>query len=637
MRWLIGALASACFLFTSEASVADRPLIDEFLKFTEVQAIAVSPSGNRIAYGQFDNEHDRFIVFDVDSGQPLFGVDGGRSRLVDLEFMHDDHLYATYDRAKFFGHWGDIGDYTTRVADLTLGDFDRGWGGAIAGAVAGTESIYTPLHSGTGTDYRGGGEGRLSLYRFNMRSEALGKSVAGGTGNTMQWFVGPDAAFFVREDFDPDKDLHQIVVIEGGKSRVLFEQATPERKIDVVGLMGRNHLVYRVGHTNTRTVTYHTMHLKSAERSEAIFSRKSGSVILNLNRQVIGFERGRFPNFEYSIVDDDLSHRFESVRASYPGAVVRLAAVSENLDHFVAAISANLDSTFYLMFSKTANKPILVAKENLKGTKSPVIQHKLLTLSQNRAETDVLLTATEKSVNNSSNPVVVLANWPGADLTSHDLSWIAQYLASAGYTVVQTSIFGSAFSGSFGPQDADEWSVKAVEQLDSAINALVDDGVIRGDRLCIVGHGVGGHTALMAAARSQLKYRCVASIDALIDIEQILSVYRQSNWVKDPAIKGLERIFGFNAKDKSSVQDSSPINHAENLDASTLLMYFQKNTKILHKHSKAMHKALQKSGKTSQLVKLDSEDIHMRSADGRRQILEELYEFLSRNLTADAT
>src|SRR5204862_4531898 len=94
-------------------------------------------------------------------------------------------------------------------------------------------------------------------------------------------------------------------------------------------------------------------------------------------------------------------------------------------------------------------------------------------------------------------PLVVMPHGGPAARDGYDFDYIAQFLATRGYVVIQPEFRGSAgFGRDFREAGKGEWGGKMQTDLLDGVAALAASGEIDPDRVCIVGASFGGYAAL---------------------------------------------------------------------------------------------------------------------------------------------
>ena len=115
----------------------------------------------------------------------------------------------------------------------------------------------------------------------------------------------------------------------------------------------------------------------------------------------------------------------------------------------------------------------------------------------------------------------------------HDGPWLrnhlgfdrnVQALAAMGYAVLQVNFVGSMGYGHdhlLGIRNA--YAEGPLQDLDDAVNWLIDSGVGNPDKIAIMGFGYGGYLSLMALATREEMYRCGVAISSPVNLPLYLA------------------------------------------------------------------------------------------------------------------
>lgn len=120
-------------------------------------------------------------------------------------------------------------------------------------------------------------------------------------------------------------------------------------------------------------------------------------------------------------------------------------------------------------------------------------------------------------------PVVVVPH-NGPDLRN---TWgynaDVQFLANRGYAVLQVNYRGSTGYGkSFYAEGFKQWGAKVQNDIDDAVNWLIENETADPQKVAIYGYGFGGNIALNCAIRSPQLYKCAASNTGILNVFSFL-------------------------------------------------------------------------------------------------------------------
>ena len=233
-------------------------------------------------------------------------------------------------------------------------------------------------------------------------------------------------------------------------------------------------------------------------------------------------------------------------------------------------------------------------------------------------------------------PLVLLPHGGPAALEVGGYDWLAHFLASRGYAVLQPNFRGSGGLGKAW-EDAGhgEWGTGVMQHdLTDGVAALVAAGIADPERVCIVGASYGGYAALAGAAFTPELYRCAAAIAGVADLGGMLSIERGRRGFASPTLAYWRRAMGVDETGSANekLEAASPAKHVEGIRAPVLLIHGHDDTVVPIAQSQLMQTALEGAGKSVQLVELEGEDHWLSRAPTRLAMLQALDTFLAEHL-----
>jgi dipeptidyl aminopeptidase/acylaminoacyl peptidase len=233
-------------------------------------------------------------------------------------------------------------------------------------------------------------------------------------------------------------------------------------------------------------------------------------------------------------------------------------------------------------------------------------------------------------------PLVLLPHRGPTDRDVEGFDWLAHFLASRGYAVLQPNYRGSSGYGRAW-EDAGHggWGIGVMQHdLTDGVAAVVAAGVADPERICIVGASYGGYAALAGAVFTPELYRCAAAINGISDLRDMYTLYIGRRDGRSAAMTYWERSMGIeNVRSPREMLDAaSPAEHAGQAKAPVLLIHGRDDAVVPVGQSKKMERALRDAGKTAQLIELEGEDHWLSEATTRLQTLEALDAFLAQHL-----
>lgn len=228
-------------------------------------------------------------------------------------------------------------------------------------------------------------------------------------------------------------------------------------------------------------------------------------------------------------------------------------------------------------------------------------------------------------------PLIVYPHGGPRARDSFDFDYIAQFLATRGYAVLQPQFRGSwGFGEDFEAAGRGEWGGKMQTDMLDGVAALAKSGDIDAGRVCIVGASFGGYSALAGAALYPGSYRCAASIAGIADLGQFLIEKRRAYGTAAASIEELRADLG--AASRETLQAQSPARHASAIRAPVLLIHGDKDTVVDPAQSLLMAEKLKALNLPYELVMLPDENHYLTRSATRTQTLETLERFLAKNL-----
>ncbi len=230
-------------------------------------------------------------------------------------------------------------------------------------------------------------------------------------------------------------------------------------------------------------------------------------------------------------------------------------------------------------------------------------------------------------------PTVIMPHGGPMSRDQLGFDWMAQFLASRGYAVLQPNFRGSSGYGvKFEEAGYGEWGLKMQDDISDGVKKLVADGIADPKRICIVGASYGGYASLAGAAFTPDLYACAVSWAGVTDLDKFLKT-RAEDYGNDSAmISSWTRYIGSRFNDSDKLKAVSPALHADRIICPILLMHGTDDTTVRIDQSEEMNDALLHAGKSVKFVRVDHETHYMETADTRVRVLKELEMFLAANI-----
>lgn len=180
-----------------------------------------------------------------------------------------------------------------------------------------------------------------------------------------------------------------------------------------------------------------------------------------------------------------------------------------------------------------------------------------------------------------------------------------QWLASAGYAVLSVNFrLSSGFGKAFVSAGNGEWGGKAHLDIIDAVHACIDQGITKEGQVAILGGSYGGFEALTALTQTPNFFVCCIAICAPSNLRTVLTSIPEF-WeltlkpLSDRTAFFTKRAFitsmGADPNDPVGaqyLQQCSPLNHLDYIEAPLLLIHGQNDHIVLEKEAKQIYESM---------------------------------------------
>jgi dipeptidyl aminopeptidase/acylaminoacyl peptidase len=220
-------------------------------------------------------------------------------------------------------------------------------------------------------------------------------------------------------------------------------------------------------------------------------------------------------------------------------------------------------------------------------------------------------------------PTVILPHGRPTARDEWGFDWLAQFLASQGYAVLQPNYRGSS---GYGAQWMKEngfrgWRT-SIGDIAAGAKWLAQQGIADPRRVNIVGWSYGGYAALQAAATEPDLFKSVVAIAPVTDLA--FHKARAENYTTG-------RIEAEFIGSGPHVTEGSPARNAERIAAPVLLFHGDKDLNVPVDEARLIDKALRAAGKRAQLVVYPSLAHDLDDSTARTDMLTKIAAFLAEN------
>ena len=208
---------------------------------------------------------------------------------------------------------------------------------------------------------------------------------------------------------------------------------------------------------------------------------------------------------------------------------------------------------------------------------------------------------------------------------------VVQQLANEGYAVLQVNYRGSAGYGkSFMEGGFRQWGKGIEDDIDAAIDHVVEAGLVDDKRMCIVGASYGGYSALISTVRNPERFRCAAAFAGVTDIALQFST---ADFSQDQAFrKGFEQYVGDPVSEYEAMKDLSPVFLVEKIQVPVFIAHGELDSRVTVEHSMRLKAMLDLHDRSYEWMVLPGEGHSFSTLRAARSYYAKLMNFLADHL-----
>jgi dipeptidyl aminopeptidase/acylaminoacyl peptidase len=474
------------------------------------------------------------------------------------------------------------------------------------------------------------------LYSINAKNGDLDQVDNNTSGFARDWVVDENAVPQYRLDYRDRLDYLQILRRTGnGLWETFVEQTLDLPEIDLHGLDAAGELIvggrpFDVGRYGLYTVT------PDGRRGRAVYAHDTFEIsdvyVDPYTNLVVGAEaEGESPVW----FDEALARQQASLDATFANERPTILDWSQDRTRFIVQTERNDRAPLFYLYDAQERTATEIAS-TYPALERTTLPARLPYSYAARDGVDIPGYLTRPLGVEGPVPLVVLPHRGpmGRDVDGFD--WLAHFVASRGYAVLQPNYRGSdGYGRAWEEAGYGGWGVGVMQHdLTDGVAALVAAGIADPQRVCIVGASYGGYAALAGAAFTPELYRCAASINGVADLRDMHVLYTSRRDFRSAAVTYWERSVGVEGERsaRSKLEAASPARHVERVQAAVLLVHGRDDSVVPIGQSRDMERALRAAGKTVQLVELEGEDHWLSDAPTRLQTLAALENFLAEHL-----
>ena len=369
------------------------------------------------------------------------------------------------------------------------------------------------------------------------------------------------------------------------------------------------------------------MALDGSERSELVASHPSvdidGPIVIAPGEPVVGYRftddrsRSVFTDRDYAGLHAKLT------KALPKSPLVSFVGASSDRQTLLIFASGDTDpGAFYVLNRKAMTlNAILDARDELAGV--ALSPSRPVEIAMRDGKTIPGYVTMSADGPKSNRPTVIMPHGGPSSRDEWGFDWLAQFLASRGYAVVQPNFRGSAGYGDvfLGDNAFKGWRL-AMDDIADAATWSVKTGLADTSRIAILGWSYGGYAALQSAALDP-RYKAVVAIAPVTDLGALrrdAEGFTDADIAKDIIGKG------------PHLKAGSPVHGAAAIRAPVLLVHADLDSNVRIAHSQRMERALRRVGGTVEFLRFEKLDHQIDDSTARAEMLKRIGQLLDRTI-----
>lgn len=323
--------------------------------------------------------------------------------------------------------------------------------------------------------------------------------------------------------------------------------------------------------------------------------------------------------------DADYRAFSQGIDKALPSTNNHLKALNINETKYLVYSSSDIDSgTYYLGDRKQKSLNPVAFKYQSLAPENLVSSQRHLVTARDGEKIKVFVTR-PKNHNNKALPTIIYANHGRHSAAVGGFDYRTQLWVNRGYAVVQVNFrHGLGNFYNFMQGDVSQWAPNLYQDLADVTKWSVQQGYTDATKTCLFGENYGGYVALMAAAKNEHSFKCIATIGALTDINHHL--------FKSKSFVSYEQITKRFSSDSSIQSAFSPVSFANTFLPSVLLAHGEDDGMLRAVQSKIMYDALNKYNKNSELILIENEDSKFSTDASRIKVFKAIELFFAAHL-----
>ena len=470
--------------------------------------------------------------------------------------------------------------------------------------------------------YLGQGTNTTNVMRMRVDNPTRHRVVEANRKGAFDWMADRDGNVRVVNSLRNEKTRMLHVKTPDGKWKDISHRIAPgQPNFRIVGLDPDQDTVYITSDHATDTMALYPYSVTNDVIGELLFSHPTSDVYgISLSPK-----NGRLIGARYA-EESPVTHWFGN---SLPKKLIKAIGDATDADYVsfhnlnmtgdaaILSVSNGIRPSQYVMFTISSGEMFYLPQQypDLAGVDmGEVISVEYKARDGLTIPAFVTLPPGIKSLEDAKN--LPFAINPHGGPTSRDFAgfdWLAQYLASQGYGVLQMNFRGSdGYGAEFKSAGNREWGQAMQDDISDGAQWLIDQGSAHPDKTMIIGGSYGGYAALMGAVKTPDLFSCAVSLNGVSDLPALIS--HEAEFVNGSyATRHIGRLW----KDRVMLRENSPARRAEDVQIPVLIVHGEKDRVVPLNQGQRMARALERADKDVRFVELDEGSHYLDVNDNR--------------------
>ena len=484
-------------------------------------------------------------------------------------------------------------------------------------------------------------EDSYDIWRVNLET-GLGQRVQSGTSDTVVWFTNLSGNASMRIDYDRDTEVVTVFrQLEDDNTWADLENI----KIDAfVDRLRRWSETIWIANSETDDVVLvgarpdgrarrgiYRFNLENDVLGELVYEHPTHDVDGGVTDTVTGrLLAAEVTDWRYRayFLDRRLQRHYEAL-SDFFGEEVTVHPVDVQAETMIVRLEGPQEIGAYYAYDIAQGRILPIGLENILLAPSRLrpMQHHIVRTRDGRM-IDAYLTLPGDS--SETAPLIVLPHGGPEARDAFQFDFLAQYLATRGYAVVQPNFRGSSGYGhDFATAGYGSWAGQMSDDISDAYHAIAQTGLVDASRSCIVGWSYGGYAALAAAMRQEPQYRCAVSIAGIADLPSFLAYKQEQDqnaydyWVTS---------MGDPERDEETLIAASPARQAARISIPVMLIHGTHDEVVPIEQSERMDAAMAAAGGDVRFHLMLEAGHNITNDDRLRRALDRVSNFLEMHL-----